>query len=291
MADAGPVAPAVWLVDKPARPTSHDVVASVRRRMPRRTKVGHCGTLDPFATGLLLLVVGRATRLAPFLSGLDKTYRAVIQTGAVSATGDPEGPISPTGRSAGAAEVAAVAGSFLGVQEQRVPAYAAVRVDGERLYERARRGEAVEGPERAVTIHELRVVGEPGEGAVEIEVRCGAGTYVRRLAEDIGERLGVGAFCAALRRTAVGRLSVDDAVPPEGVGREGGLAPLAALAHLPDRALSAGEEAAVLHGRPVAGDAAAGAPVALTADGRLVAVARGDGHGSLRPAVVLGDPR
>jgi tRNA pseudouridine55 synthase len=284
--------PALWLVDKPAGPTSHDVVARIRRRLGRHTKVGHSGTLDPFATGLLVVLVGRATRLAPFLTALDKTYLATLRTGFTSATGDPEGPVEPAGEPAAAERLAAVLPAFRGRQLQRVPALAAVKVEGERLYARARRGEPVDGPEREIEIHALELVEDHGGGVATLSVRCSPGTYVRRLAEDIGARLGCGAYLTALRRTAVGALSVDDAVAPEEVGPEGGLDPAHGLAHLPRRELTPAELGDVVHGRPVAaGDAPTGeGPVALVGqDGRLVAVARPGGSG-LRPAVVLEDP-
>ena len=285
--------PALWLVDKPAGPTSHDVVAHVRRRLGRGTKVGHSGTLDPFATGLLVILAGRATRLAPFMSVLDKTYLATVRTGFTSVTGDPEGPVEPAGEPASAAAIGAALPGFLGRQPQRVPAYAAVRVDGERMYRRARRGEVVERPQRTVEIHDLRLVDDLGGGVVTVEVRCGAGTYIRQLAADLGERLGCGGYLTALRRTAVGALSVQDAVAPEEVGPGGGLDPAFALAHLPSRVLTADELARALHGRPVPAGADPGedpGPVALLApDGRLVAVAR-PGEAGLRPAVVLEDP-
>ncbi len=290
MAEAGAEgrpAAALWLVDKPAGPTSHDVVARVRRALPRRTKVGHAGTLDPFATGLLVVMVGRATRLAPYLTGLDKTYLATLRTGFTSATGDPEGPIAASGEPAGADEVAAVLPELLGTVTQRVPALSAVRVGGERLYRRARRGEEVEAPEREVTIHALAVVEDHGGGRVTIEVRCGAGTYVRSLAADIGERLGTGAYCEALRRTAVGAMSVEDAVAPDQVGPEGGLDPLRGLAHLPARELAPEEARRLRHGIPVpARGAPADEPVALVRDGRLLGVGRAAGD-RLRPAVIL----
>lgn len=286
------IAPALWLVDKPAGPTSHDVVAAVRRGLPRKTKVGHAGTLDPFATGLLLVMVGRATRLAPYLTGLDKTYRATLRTGATSASGDPEGPITRTGDPSTAAAVAQVLPSFLGVQRQRVPALSAVRVDGERLYARARRGEELDDlPEREVVIHDLRVVDDHGDGRVSVEARCGSGTYMRSLAADIGERLGCGAYCEALRRTAIGTLRVEDAVAPDEVGERGGLAPLAGLVHLPVRELSGEEAARVLHGNAVEDVDGLDGAVALVSDGRLVAVATASGTGALRPGVVLEDPR
>lgn len=290
MAEAAP-APALWLVDKPAGPTSHDVVAGVRRRLGRLAKVGHSGTLDPFATGLLVLMVGRATRLSPFLTGLDKTYLATLRTGFTSESGDPEGPIAPAGAPADAAEIAAVLAGFVGEQRQRVPALSAVRVEGERLYTRTRRGEQSELPEREIAVRAVSLVEDLGDGGVVVEVRCSAGTYVRRLASDIGERLGCGAYLTALRRTAVGDLSVDDAVAPEGVARAGGLSPLRALAHLPARELAADEVVEVAHGRWRAGAGGVDGPVALTHDGRLVAVARPDGAGGLRPGIVLEDPR
>lgn len=292
MADAAVApAPALWLVDKPAGPTSHDVVAVVRRSLGRKVKVGHCGTLDPFATGLLVVMVGRATRLAPYLSGLDKTYLATMRTGFTSATLDPEGPIEASGAPASAQRIREVLPGFMGRQAQRVPALSAVKVEGERLYAKARRGEEADLPVRDVEIHALRLVDDLGDGVVTLEVHCGKGTYIRRLVSDIGERLGCGAYCSALRRTAIGQLTVDDAVTPEEVGPTGGLAPLGGLGHLPARALSAEEAARVLHGGRVGDQGVAAEAVAMVADGRLIAIGTHDGAGSLRPSVVLEDPR
>jgi tRNA pseudouridine55 synthase len=290
VSEGGEPAPAVWRVDKPAGPTSHDVVAAIRRTLGRRVKVGHAGTLDPFATGLLVVLVGRATRLAPYLVALDKSYVADVALGAVSESGDPEGPISPGGPIPSRERVASALPEFVGEVRQRVPALAAVKVGGERMYRRARRGEDVERPERAVTIHSLELAGyDAGSGTARLRVRCGSGTYVRQLAVDLGERLGCGGYCAALRRTAVGHLRVEDAVPPEAVGPSGGLDPLAALAHLPRRDLAPDEARAAAHGRPVAGEEAlSGGPVVLASEGRLLAVARPAEGGLLRPEVVLG---
>jgi tRNA pseudouridine55 synthase len=276
--------PAVWPVDKPAGPTSHDVCAAVRRRLGRRARVGHAGTLDPFATGLLLVLVGGATRLAAYLAGLDKTYLATVRTGWISATGDPEGPVTRAGEPATAEAVREALAALVGPQRQRVPAHSAVKVGGERLYRRARRGERVMPPERDIVVHEAELVEDLGGGVFVVRVRASKGTYLRRLAEDLGERLGCGAYCLALRRTAVGTIGVEGAVAPDDVGPEGGLEPAEALAHLPRRELTAEEALGVGHGRPVAG--AQTGPVALMREGRLVAVALGDG-GLLRPAVVL----
>lgn len=282
------LAPALWPVDKPAGPSSHDVVAGVRRRLGRGVKVGHTGTLDPFASGLLVLLTGRATRLADYLSGLDKTYVATLRTGARSATGDPEGPIEPGGPPAAARDLELLLPELVGPQLQRVPAYAAVKVGGERLYRRTRRGEQVERPEREITIHSLGLVEDRGGGDLVLQVSCSKGTYIRQLAADIGERLGCGAYCLELRRTRVGSLSLEEAVAPDAVAAEGGWDPLAALGHLERRELSPAELAEVAHGRPLAGRARG--PVALVADGRLAAIARPDGTGRLRPAVVLAEP-
>lgn len=277
--------PRLWLVDKPAGPTSHDVVARMRRAMPRGTKVGHAGTLDPFATGLMVVLSGRATRLADHLSGLDKGYLATIRTGFRSATGDLEGPVSPEGAPAGAADIAAVLPSLTGRQRQRVPAYSAVRVDGERLYSRARRGEVVDAPVREVVIHRLELVDDLGGGRAQLAVRCSKGTYIRSLAEDIGRALGVGAYCEALRRTEVGNLSVADALPPEEALAGGGHDPREGLGHLPEVAVDAAGAADLAHGRSVPGEARG--TCLLVHGGRLLAVGEGDGEGGIRPRIVL----
>ncbi|MCU0307815.1 MAG: tRNA pseudouridine(55) synthase TruB [Thermoleophilia bacterium] len=283
---ADPAAPAVWLVDKPAGPTSHDVVAGVRRRLGgRAVKVGHAGTLDPFATGLLVLLSGRATRLAPYLVGLDKAYLATVRLGATSDTGDPEGPVREVAPPPPAVAVRGAVAGMAGAQRQRVPAYSAVKVGGERLYRRARRGEAVEAPERDVTVHAIDLLGyDEALGLAELEVVVSTGTYVRQIAADLGERLGCGGYCQALRRTRVGALAVGDAAAPDAVPPAGRLAPARALAHLPARELTPAEAAAVAHGRPVPGEG--DGPVALVVGGDLVAVAEPAGE-VLRPRVVL----
>jgi tRNA pseudouridine55 synthase len=284
---AGPALAGAWLVDKPAGPTSHDVVASVRRRLGRTVRVGHAGTLDPFATGLLVVLVGRATRLAPYLSDLDKRYLATVRLGAVSATGDPEGPVEELGPPPELAAVRAALPGFLGRQRQRVPRFAAAKVDGERMYRLARRGAEVEAPEREIEIHRLELVDADAGGRwVQLDVACSKGTYIRQLAIDLGERLGCGGYCAALRRTAVGPLSIEDAVEPDEVDAGEGVGLRAALGHLPARELSPGEAADVGHGRPVPGTA--DGPTLLVAEGRVVAIARPAPGGRLQPSVVIG---
>lgn len=280
----------VWLVDKPAGPTSHDIVAGIRRGLPRSMKVGHAGTLDPFATGLLVVLTGRGTRLTPFLAGLDKRYLAGVCLGAVSETLDPEGPVTPSGTPPPRESVEAVLPHFVGVQRQRVPALSAVKVDGERLYKKARRGEEVEAPDREVVIHGVDLVGyDAATGLLEIDVRCGKGTYLRQLAADIGERLGCGGYCRELRRTAVGHMDVRDAVSPSAVGAGDGIGALAALQGLSTRDLSDAEAEAVVHGRSVPGEGPG--PVLLVHGTDVLAIAQQGAPGLLHPALVLAGPQ
>src|SRR3954451_1368783 len=170
----------VLLVDKPAGPTSHDVVARIRRGLPRGVRVGHAGTLDPFATGLLLVLLGRATKSQRELMGLRKRYETVARLGASSSTGDPEGEISVTGRIPPAGRELPT-----GEVRQRPPMHSAVKIGGERAYKRARRGETFEMPERIVTVHGFRQLwrreDDPEVPQAAYEIECGAGTYVRSL--------------------------------------------------------------------------------------------------------------
>ncbi len=209
----------VLLVDKPGGLTSHDVVARIREAVGQRA-VGHAGTLDPAAEGLLVVCLGRATKIARFLSGHDKTYEATIRLGRESATYDAEG-LDPKVAPAPVPELdekdlRQLLGEFTGRIKQKVPAFSAVHVDGHRLHELARRGEEVELPEREVEIHHLDLLGFDGN-SLEVRIVCSAGTYVRSLAHDIGRRLGCGAYLARLRRIACGHLNVDQAVDLDGL--------------------------------------------------------------------------
>ena len=187
----------IVLVDKPAGPTSHDLVAQLRRRTGART--GHAGTLDPFATGLLLILLGRASRLQRFLVGLPKVYLATARLGWRSSTGDPDGELTETGAIPGSLELPT------GIVRQRVPMTSAVRVGGERLYRKAHRGEVVETPERDVEVHRAELL-SAADGLAHYEIECSAGTYVRTLVETLGD-----AYCAELRRMAIGPFRVEDA--------------------------------------------------------------------------------
>jgi len=283
-----PDAPRAILVDKPAGPTSHDVVRDVRRALGNM-KAGHTGTLDPFATGLLVVLTGRATRLAPYLSGLDKTYRATVRLGERSESGDPEGPITPGGPLPDEHSLRAALAGMTGEITQQVPALSAVRVDGQRLYARTRRGEEVERPTRQVVVHRADLVSyDPVAGLAELNIRCGSGTYVRQIAVDLGEALGCGGYCAALRRTEVGDLRVDDAMTLADVAPGCGIPPLAVLTHLPVVQLDAGHAADVVHGRPVpGGDVPPEGTVALARDGDLLAIGAVGDDGLVHPKVVI----
>lgn len=211
----------VLLVDKPAGITSHDVVARVRRE--HGAKTGHAGTLDPFATGLLIVLVGReATREQARFMALPKTYRASARFGATSTTGDPEGEITETGvLPSGPLELPT------GTIRQRTPAYSAVKVRGERAYRRARRGEALEMPPRIVEVHRFAELWREGERA-SFEIECSSGTYVRSLIADLGD-----AYCDELRRIAIGPFSVEEADSERVLSLPEALARL--NAHAPDR--------------------------------------------------------
>ena len=241
------------------------MVAGVRRSLERGVRVGHAGTLDPFATGLLLVLVGQATRVQRFLMGLPKIYRAVARLGWTSDTGDRDGTLVATGR------VPVSLSIPVGDLMQQPPAYSAVKVGGERLYKKARRGEEAVAPPRPVTVWRADLLWHRDDRA-EFEIECSSGTYVRSLIADLGD-----AYCEELRRTAVGPFSVEDA------GAEVGLDE--ALAFLPAVSLSADEARVVSHGVAVEGRAPADA-VRLVFDGRLLAIARDDGS-VLKPYIVF----
>ncbi len=278
----------VWLVDKPVGPTSHDIVAAIRRQLPRKTKVGHAGTLDPFASGLLLILGGGSTRLARYLIGLDKTYEARVRLGARSTTGDPEGTVEPTGRVARADRLDAVIQSLTGAQRQRVHAFSAVQIDGERLYAIARRGDTMPDlPAREIVVHSLEVTDQSPElDWLDIRVHCSSGTYIRTLAEDIGDGLGCGGYCERLRRTAVGIHRVETALTPDAVDDTNGVPPAAALTHLAARVLNPQHVVDIRHGRAIPTAVGDLTPLVLLDGSALVGIGAVDGE-LVRPEVVL----
>ena len=298
----------VLVVDKPVGPTSHDVVAIVRR-LSGVKRVGHGGTLDPFAAGVLPVFLGRATRMVEYHLRDDKAYRAVMVFGARSTTDDLDGELTPSDAPAPTrTTVEGALAAFLGAVEQRPPDYSAVRIAGRRAYELARHGTTPELRPRTVTFHEIEVVDwderDPERPAATVELRCSAGTYVRALARDCGEALGTGAYLGALTRTASGPFRREAATSLErvrellGEGRIGELLlPVdVGLEAWPEVRVEPAELAALIRGQvvrargvtlpqPGPGDQVR----VVSPDGRLAAMARVDG-GRLHPEKVLLEP-
>jgi tRNA pseudouridine55 synthase len=283
------------VLDKPAGPTSHDCVALARRRLGIR-RIGHGGTLDPAVTGVLPLAVGPATRLLPYLNG-DKEYTGSIQLGLRTVSDDQQGEIleqRPWPRLDASALEAALL-SFLGPQQQRPPQVSAVHVDGERAHARVRRGEALELPARPVTIDGLRLTHwDPETGLVGLWLRCSAGTYVRALARDLGERLGCGGALASLRRTHALGFGLAGALPPDQLLPQTPLQdPLLPLGHLPQRRLADHEWLAWTRGQRLPlgaaapGDSGETPVVVLRPDGSLAGMAGRSDDGRLQPRLVF----
>ncbi|HVL99791.1 MAG TPA: tRNA pseudouridine(55) synthase TruB [Egibacteraceae bacterium] len=299
----------VLVIDKPAGMTSHDVVARVRRAAGpagrsgasgrrARLKVGHAGTLDPDATGVLVVCLGRATRLVPYLQASRKTYDARLRLGRTTTTLDASGGVTSETDASGVDEPALCAAltAFVGTIEQVPPMVSAVKVGGERLYAKARRGEEVDRPARTVTVHDIVLEDfEPGPRAeAAFLVTCSSGTYIRALAADVGERLGVGGHLASLRRLASGRFSLEDAfdlgkvaeLAAEGRLEEALLSMSDAVADYPRVQLDRGHAQAITHGRPLPPTGHDGPVAAIDSAGRLLAMVA-DRDGAARPLVVL----
>lgn len=278
------------LLDKPAGPTSYDAVARVRRITGIRS-AGHTGTLDPFASGLLVILLGRATRLARFVAQEPKTYLATMRLGIRTSTDDRTG--QPMGEPATEALLREINQGRLeeamarlrGRQLQEPPSFSAKKVGGERSYRKARRGEAVRLAPVEVNIESLDMLCRDG-ASVTFRTSVSSGTYVRAIARDLGESLGTGAHLTDLRRIGIGDLSVQDAVGLEAVTPEDVHPVLEVLGHLPAVRLERDEREAVGHGRPVQREDAAGTVILLDGD-QVLAVARADEKGWLRPTVVL----
>lgn len=311
------------IIDKPAGMTSHDVVARMRKIVGER-RVGHTGTLDPFATGVLVVLVGRATRLAQYLSGAEKEYEAAIRLGYATDTGDITGARVEQDKSEFHAkaqspqsireeDIETALASLRGEIEQTPPMYSAKKIAGRKLYELARRGEEVERKPIRVTVKEFEALAHDGDplltenddGSCDLRVRvvCSAGTYIRTLAEDFGRRLGVGAHVASLRRTRAGRFTVADAFTLERLSELAEsvkigaalISPDAAMAHLPGVELSADDVSRALHGVDIQVEHAEdspwpdGQPVRMRdAGGDLIAVGIFDrDRKTLHPNVVI----
>jgi tRNA pseudouridine55 synthase len=301
----GPGLDGILVVDKPMGITSHDVVALVRR-LAATKRVGHGGTLDPFATGVLPVFLGRGTRVVEFHLADRKAYRATVCFGASSTTDDLEGELTPATAPAPTRDaVEAALPAFTGAIEQRPPAFSAIKVAGRRAYAMARAGETVELATRTVTIERIDLVDwddrDPDRPIAVIDVACTAGTYIRALARDLGEHLGGGAYLGALRRTAAGPFTTDDAIPLDEIrtaaadGPEPLIALLApielGLERFPAVSLTVDEVTAVSRGqfvRPGEGFAPGAERYRLHGPGgELVAIAQAAGPGRLAPDKVL----
>jgi len=273
----------VLLVDKPRNVTSHDVVDTVRRTLGTK-KVGHAGTLDPMATGLLIVGVGRATRLLRFLSRLPKTYTGSARLGVETTTLDTEGEVVREETvSVNRETVRDAMRAFVGDAMQRPPAFSAVKVGGRKLYEAARKGESLDAPARPVRVDRFELVAFEPPG-LDFAVTCSAGTYVRVLVADLGTALGCGAHLTRLRRVAIGPFEIGEAVPPVRVGQP--LPVERAVVHLPAVRLHPEEAVAASHGRPL-GPAGIGGPYAVfDPEGRLIGVYEDEGP-LAKPQVIL----
>lgn len=283
-------------LDKPVGPTSHDMVAYARRQLGIR-RIGHTGTLDPFASGLLLLCLGRATRLAEYLLGLPKEYVAVARLGERSTTDDVEGEVTSVSdgwTGLGSNDVTAALRSFEGSLQQRPPVYSAKKLGGTAAYKRARRGEEVALDPVPVCVHavELEDLELPH---IRFRISCSAGTYVRAIARDLGERLGVGAHLVELRRTSIGPFEVENALSPARLAEpraveDALVPPLEAVSHLPRIDVTAEQAHLLETGRGLALEhdpaPSSDGEWAVALDGRLVAVAIREGD-RLRPRKVF----
>jgi tRNA pseudouridine55 synthase len=281
------------IVDKPSGWTSHDVVARIRRLAGTR-RVGHAGTLDPMATGVLVAGIEKATRLLGHLALTEKEYLATIRLGQATDTGDADGTVISGAPASGLAleHVQAAASGFTGQIQQVPPATSAVKVGGQRAYQLARRGLTPVLAARTVTVHEFAVSDpRPGDGTLDVTaaVRCSSGTYVRALARDLGEALGVGGHLTMLRRTRVGPYRLSDASTLDQLAAGLRVIPLAqaAAAAFPVRALTEAEADALSHGASLGATGTGNGPVAaLSPDGVLIALVE-EREGRARPLAVF----
>lgn len=278
-------------VDKPVGPTSHDMVTLARRALGTK-RIGHTGTLDPFASGLLLLCVNNATRIAEYLTDLGKTYHAVARFDGATTTDDCTGAFMTTSdewASISEADLRAAFEKQRGTLQQIPSKFSAKKIDGERAYDIARRGGEVDLSAAEVTVYDIRIV-KIQMPEVTFEVDCSSGTYIRAIARDVGSALGTGGYLKELRRTAVGTFNVTDAVHVDRMGdeayvRERNIGVLDALRHMPRAAITEEQERALRFGQSIAASAPSG-PVAIERGGSLIAIANSDGA-RIRPRKVF----
>jgi len=286
------------VIDKPGGVTSRDAVNRLQSFFPRRTRIGHTGTLDPLATGALVVCLGSATRLAEYVQALDKVYHTRLVLGGRSDTDDADGTITPA---SGAVpiddtEITSALAGFVGELEQVPPAYSAIKIEGRRAHTLARRGERVEIAPRKVNIHAIELL-EYRWPELVLEIRCGKGTYIRSLARDLGEKLGCGAYVKQLRRTSVGPFTTEGSVSLDdsaAVAYQKILPLGAAVAHLPTFHADAAAIEALRHGQAVRGsgsarevESRAGDLAIVDVSGALIGVGRLDEQGLIRPVKVF----
>jgi tRNA pseudouridine55 synthase len=243
----------ILVIDKPVGITSRDAVDGIQRRLPRDVKIGHTGTLDPLASGVLVLCLGHATRLAEFVQMMPKSYDAEFTLGARSATDDAEGPITVSESVAlpDRAEIAKSLRQFVGVVNQVPPAFSAAKVSGQRAYHEARRGRSATLAPRAIRIDRIEIEGYDAP-KLRLTIDCGKGTYIRSLARDLGDKLGCGGYVSALRRTRVGPFTTDAAIPADCRDYSAYLQPTtAAVALLPSLSVTADDVTRVRHGQRI----------------------------------------
>ena len=208
----------ILLVNKPSDWTSHDVVAKIRNILPGKNKVGHAGTLDPFATGLLLILIGSTTKKSEELTHLDKEYIATLQFGAISTTRDPEGEISKTNKATTLEEIEKILPQFTGDIQQILPMHSAIKIKGKKLYELARKGKEIKREPRSITIHNLEIQDfNEDKQQLILKINCSSGTYIRSLAHDMGKTLQCGAYLIELKRTQIGPYSLNKAISLENI--------------------------------------------------------------------------
>ena len=289
-----PLIEGVLLLDKPAGFTSHDAITRARRVLGVR-RIGHMGTLDPFATGLLVLLVGRITRLAPYIEGDPKVYEATIRFGAETSTDDLTGAVTATAPLPSRDAVEAAIPSLTGVIDQQPPAYSAKKVNGVRAYDAARRGIPLELADSTVMVHRWEIRGWRDESALDVSIVCGGGTYIRSLARDLGRLAGSAAHLGSLRRARSGPFSVSDAVALDSLAPDVTLrSALEGLAGIPALAVTPAERARIARGQSIdaAGadtpDASCRRAVLIGGDREILALAERR-ESSWAPKVVLID--
>jgi len=280
------------VIDKPQGITSRDALDRAARWFPRKTRIGHAGTLDPLATGVLVLAIGQATRLIEYVQAMSKEYQTRIRLGATSDTDDGDGTITSNPTAASVAEpiVRATLDRFIGEIDQTPPAYSAARVEGQRAYARARRGDAVTLAPRRVRIDQIDLLSYAWPDLI-LSVHCGKGTYIRSIARDLGTALGVGGYVAELRRLRIGVFTLDQGVPLDSdseVARQKLLPMTAAVSGLKSVQVRADDAQRLRSGLSVRA-AGEGEVAVLDEDGQLLGVGRAE-DGLLRPEKVLANP-